>query len=233
MFDPAAIEAARAHAKRAYPNESCGFIVGGVYQAQVNRSATPADDFSVDPDAYIAALREGGIQAVIHSHPDGPDHPSAADMRGQIDSGVPWGIITVNRGFPGAPFWWGDGVPVEAYVGREFRHGVSDCYSLIRDWYRLERNAVLPEFPRDWEWWEKGGDLYTDGFEKAGFRQISAAEAETGDVFLASIRSSVPNHGGILLENGIGLHHLQNRLSRHDPIARWMTHITHWLRFTR
>ena len=57
-------------------------------------------------------------------------------------------------------------------VGCTPQTGVSDCYSLIRDWYRTERGIALPEFPRDWEWWEYGGDLYAMGFAEAGFVKL-------------------------------------------------------------
>ena len=124
-------------------------------------------------------------------------------------------------------------------MGRGFRHGVTDCYSLIRDYYRLERDVVLPEFPRDWEWWCNEQDLYRDGFGKAGFERLVDVDLRPGDVFLAQIRSGVPNHGGVYLGDGLALHHLAarlpvdaTRLSRREPIDRWMKFISHWLRYT-
>lgn len=118
-----------------------------------------------------------------------------------------------------------------------FRHGVTDCYGLIRDYYRQELGISLVEFPRDWEWWLQGGDLYRDGIVPAGFRRIEASEAKPGDMWVAQVRSPVPNHGGVLLENSLALHHPSGRdpvdpsqLSRREPIGRWLSHITLWLR---
>ena len=237
MFDAAVLEAIRQHAADEYPREACGLVISGEYFPCANRSTEPDQAFQIHGSEFGELSMRGTVQAVVHSHPDGPEYPTALDMRQQLATGVPWGITPVFDGVPAAPFWWGEGAPVAPLVGRGFRHGVTDCYSLIRDWYRLERGVALPEFPRDWEWWTSGEDLYRRGFRSAGFRPVPLSEARPGDVFLAQIRSPGPNHGGIYLGEGLALHHLTasrgydpTRLSKREPIHRWQTYITHWLR---
>lgn len=247
------IEDAKAHALEVFPKESCGFVAGGKYLPQQNLSQEE-DAFRLGRDTWLLAEeRHGRIQAVIHSHPylDGrlpaPDYPSAADMRGQLATGVPWGITVAaaEGAFPDI-IWFGDACPVPPLTGPEryFRHGVTDCYSLIRDYYRLELGISLLEFPRDWEWWLEGKDLYSAGFSQTGFRAIPAALAKTGDVFLAAVGSSarhkmVANHGGIYLggrEHRI-LHHLSGRMpvdvgrvAKEEPGERWMRFVTTFIR---
>lgn len=243
MF-PEHIEQIEAEAIAAYPNEAVWLITRNECRLVPNKSETPTEDFEVDYRTLAAAQRRG-LLAVVHSHPDRLACPSAADMRAQIASAVPWGIVATDGVGCSALSWFGDQVPIPELEGRTFCHGITDCYSLIRDYYRLERGIRLPEFPRSWQWWTKGLDLYSDGFGDAGFyrldvepEHIREGDVQEGDVWLAQIRSPVPNHGGIYLGNELALHHVtsayaidKTRVSGKEPIHRWMPHITHWLRY--
>lgn len=240
--------AARAHAVEAWPTEAVGFVVAGVYEPQANITIEGAETFAVADAAYLDAVSRG-LDGIIHSHPVLQGQfpvawPSASDMRGQLATDLPWGIVVAGEESAQPPFWWGDAVPMPKLKGRPFRHGVTDCMSLIRDWYRQERGVILPEFPRDWEWWSKpegaeGRDLYRDNFGAAGFSPVDKAEAQRGDVFLTKVgvRVTVPNHGAVYLGRGAILHHKAGRLgfdagrlSIEEPVARWMPHVTHCLR---
>lgn len=227
MFSLDVIEAAKAHALAEFPRESVGFVVGGEYVPQINIAETPEEHFRVADSEYLQYAKD--LQAVIHSHPDGPDHPSRHDMQQQIAMGVPWGIVVCREDHANEPFFWGDGVPVPPLVGRVFRHGVSDCYSLVRDYYRTEKNVLLPAHPRDDEWWLKGEDLYMQHFKPYGFATV--AEPEPGDSFIAQVHSHVPNHAGVYVGDGLILHHLMNRLSRHEPAFNWHKLIRMWVRY--
>jgi proteasome lid subunit RPN8/RPN11 len=225
--------AIREHALREYPRECCGLVMrGGLYVPMENKAPDPEEAFEVD----TGALMQDGVLALVHSHTDAPAAPSAADMEQQIATGITWGLISTNGNDATPVWWWGGGIPTPPLLGREFRHGPSgsdgkgDCYALIRDWYLLERKIDLPEFPRDDTWWHAGRDLYRDNFAKAGFVQVSPNDARPGDVVLAHVLSPVVNHGGIYLGNGLILHHLPSRLSREEPLARWMSLVTHFLR---
>ncbi len=90
-----------------------------------------------------------------------------------------------------------------------------------------------PTCPRDDLWWKQGEDLYRTGFQQPGFHLITQAEAQPGDGFFGKVRSDVPNHGGILLEKGLALHHLNNRLSRREPLGPWLKYVTHWVRWAQ
>jgi cell wall-associated NlpC family hydrolase len=225
--------AARAHALAAFPEEACGIVVNNTYVALTNIAENPRETFEIASEEMLRP----GIQAIVHSHPNALAEPSAEDMEQQLATGLPWGIVATDGTVAHDPMWWGPGIPIPPLVGRDFRHGPSgsdgkgDCYALIRDWYLLERGIELPEFPRGQEWWHKGGDLYRSGFAKAGFRVISIEDIAPGDVLLMQIQSPVPNHGAIFIgEGGLLLHHLANRLSRKDPLTRWLQFVTHALR---
>ena len=236
-------------ATEAYPKEGCALITRerGFYVVP-NISTEPEKSFEIGKRVLTSAYKDG-LLAVVHSHPDGPDCPSEADMTGQLSTGVPWVILSTDGTACTTPFAFGDGVPTPELVGRPFRHGVTDCYSIIRDYYKIHHKVTLKEFARDWEWWlpdkdeagniiQEPDDLYSKGFKKAGFKVITESEVQVGDVFLAQLRAKTPNHGGVYLGNGLILHHLTSfapvditRLSMREPLNRWQKFITHWLRY--
>lgn len=241
MFNPELIEEFKNHALAQFPNEAVAYIqlVGNepTLFIKENISPNPRFEFEVSAAEYP---RDDSLLAIIHSHPSGLAEPTKEDIAHQIASAVPWGIVVLNRELAQDPIWWGPGVQIPPLVGRKFRHGPSgsdgggDCLALIRDWYLLNRNIILPEFPRTNNWWAEGENMYVDNFHKAGFERIGEDEILPGDVFLAQVgfNSPVPNHGGIYIGGGLALHHLHNRLSKRDPIHRWNKFVTHWLRYT-
>jgi len=251
-----AFEDAKTHARQQFPKESCGLIVAGNYIACENVAAPveehkEGDDncgcqlcsFQIDPQVYLKHADK--IDFVVHSHPNGPLYPSRADMEGQLQTGVPWAIIALDEDRVGDPLMWGDSLPIAPLVGRPFMHGVHDCYSLIRDCYRLGKDELakqdIPDWPyepillptgvRDDGWWEKGEDLYDRNFPLAGFIEIPETEVRPGDVFLMKIRSEQFNHGGLLISNDLILHHLPLRLSRREPAGLWGRQAGRWLRY--
>ncbi len=238
----------RADAEDRAPDESCGLVLadeGGVrYVSYPNIAPDPRAAFRVPGGTVLKAQAAGTLGAVVHSHP--PPHPacpSAADMRGQIATDVPWGIVPVGpAGDAGEPFWWGGGAPRPPLLGRPYRHGVDDCYSLVRDWYRISRDLRLPEVPRAWGWWDRrdpdASSLYEQGYAAAGFVDIDRAEAGVGDaVLMAFGHGGVVSHGAVIVEDGVILHHpaadrpwAPGQLSRRDALARWIPHVRRVLR---
>lgn len=220
-----------AHAAREYPRECCGLLVNAagkeVYKPCRNM-AVGTDNFQLHPEDYLAGERLGQVMAVIHSHPDSRPDPSQADRVACEASGLPWHIL----GYP--TLQWAYIAPSgykAPLLGREWSHGVLDCYSLIRDWYRDERAEQLPDFARQDEWWRRGDNLYEDNFEKAGFMAVDDPP-QIGDVILMQVLSEVPNHAGIYLGGNMFIHHLFNRLSCRDIYdGYWRRNTRRILRF--
>lgn len=235
MFAPDVIEAIRADARRRYPEESCGAVTPAGYLSLANLALDPRHHFDC-AGACDELLMAGQLLAVVHSHPGGPDAPSGHDIASQRAMDLPWGLVVTDGEVAGKPFWWGDSLTPPPLLGREFRHGPSgtdgrgDCGALIRDYYRLERGVLIPDFPRDDNWWLRGEDLYAQHFAAAGFVPADRDNPEVGDLALIQFRSAVANHGGIYVGGGLLLHHLADRLSRHEPIIGWAKHVRMWLR---
>lgn len=233
------------YAIKKYPQECCGFLMEDEFIPVQNIHPSKLENFKVSPkDWYNYALE---CKAFIHSHPDWYPCPSEGDMRQQIASAVPWGIVSTDGKRASEITFFGDQGPTPDILNRTFCHGVTDCYSIIRDWYKLERGIILDEIPRSWEWWDNSSkDLYKDnfgpvGFKKVPYEQIMDEGPQVGDVFLANIGPGVVklNHGGVYIGNGLGIHHLtgklpvENRLAKRDPINRWLKRINMWVRYEK
>lgn len=241
LLHEAVVRAIQEHAVEAFPHESCGVILDdGTYMRMRNVAEEPERHAQFPHDELLELLSSGRLRAVVHSHPNGPNCPSGQDMRFQLDLEVPFVIVSTNGEACLRPFAWGDQLVPLPLFGRGFQHAVSDCYELCRDIVFQRAGKRIPQFVRDWEWWQNRQTLYLDGFKEAGFREIDASEVRPGelDFFLAAVRSRTPNHAGLIQRDGLILHHTTGgrpwdpmRLSGNDTAARWRPYVTHWLRY--
>ena len=158
-----------------------------------NLSITEHQCFIIDPEDYVKADNIGDIIAVIHSHPITPPYPSQADLIGCENSNLPWHIVN-----PKTQQWaylepCGYKPPI---LGRQWVWGVTDCWSLVRDYYRQELNIEL----RDWERPKSHDEFNEDPmFERCawrtGFRKLRNDESlEVGDLLFMSIMGEGLNH---------------------------------------
>ena len=216
------LQAIQAHAMAEYPRECCGLVVaaagGEAYVACRNAATTPSEHFILPAEDSAAVEDQGEVVAVVHSHPNAAATPSDADRVMCEASGLPWHIISVGQ-CTGADPECGDLQTIEPcgyqapLVGRQFAHGITDCYALVRDFYARELGIRLSQYGREDDWWEKGQDLYSlERLRAEGFNLFDG-EPRRGDMVLMQIRSPVPNHAGVLLGDGQMLHHLHGRLS--------------------
>lgn len=226
------ITALLAHAKDAYPAECCGLVVQidrkQVYVRCTNTAPEPGEQFRIDPVEYVAAEDKGTIIAIAHSHPDATTQPSQLDIAQCDVSQVPWIIAS-----------WPEGdirqiMPSEGIKplkGRPFVHGIWDCYAIVRDWYRLERDITLPNFERSDGWWDRGENLYMKHYADAGF-YAHTGPLEVGDVILMQYKANEPNHAGIYLGDGKMIHHRYGSLSETVPYGGyWLDRTIKVLRY--
>lgn len=233
------LDAAIAHAISEFPKESCGIVVWDEYVPMENVAPDPHDTFAMNPVEYAKYAMQGGIRATIHSHPKGEAYPSKLDMESQEQCGIPSGIIVMgNSQYVKEIFFFGDQVPeLVPYEKRAFRHGVHDCYSLFRDYYRREFGVVLPFFPRNPNWWHTDEDVLDRNYASMGFVEIPLNNLKRGDGVLFKILTSKKiNHCGVYIGNGEVLHHLYGtdnriRYSRTDNLYAWRDSIAKCVRY--
>ena len=219
------LAAIRAHAAQEYPRESCGLVIvvkGKQRYVPVRNIADRDEHFVMHPDDQAAAEDAGEVVLVVHSHPNLPPVPSEADRVGCEASGLPWLIVNWPTG---AVHQFAPSGYVPPLYGRNFHHGVLDCYTFIQQYYQQELALALPDFERPSEWWLKGQNLYLDGFASAGFEHVGGPPRKH-DVLLMRLASPVPNHGAVYLGDGLIGQHVMNRLSSRDVYGGWYEKIT-------
>jgi proteasome lid subunit RPN8/RPN11 len=198
-----------AHAKAEYPKESCGVIVSTGEYIPCTNIAGSDSEFIISYEELDSLGKE--ILKYIHSHPTTAPIPSEADKQGMQATGVPWGIISPNTG---DYFEYLPDNTIPPLIGREFKFGSMDCYSIVRDYYKLTYNIDLINPTREDSFWELGKSYYIDYYEAAGF--IKVIDLKIGDVILMTIGASIPNHAAVYLGDERMIHHIQNRLSSED-----------------
>ena len=219
----------RQHAIEAYPEESCGIIVDGVYIRSRNVHKSPTDFFEIEPE--LLQTFASRLEGMAHSHPKVMPWPSAIDMQQQDLWDVPWAIASVavdadKKPFVIDMFWFGDTLPTLPLLNRAFRPGIQDCFAVARDYFRNEGYDV-PVMPRDAEWWIGTEDkprqnLFVDMLEDSGFERISFSQIEPGDGFACPYGTQVICHCGVLLPREKVLHHFTGKRSTVEAAYKWV-----------
>ena len=211
-------KAALQHAKEDAPREACGLlvVVKGRQRYWPCKNVSTEDDFFIlDPFDYAAAEDVGTILAIVHSHPQTPAVASEADKMACEQFGLPWHIVSLldERWCQIKPS--GYEAPL---VGREWVWGVSDCWTLVRDWYRQTLGIKL----RDWQRpvsseLFRQSPMFEECFAETGFVETDSPEPQKGDLLFMRLDGCRGlNHVAVYIGEGKMLHQLQGRLSSRD-----------------
>ena len=196
------------HANQYGEAECCGFVINNkTYVPCENISVDPKNHFEISPEDWITAEQQGAITAIVHSHPNGLPILSEADQIYQQKTGIDWWLVCDNQIYKFRC--------VQPLIGREFQHGITDCYTLFRDAYHL-CGVDIPDFERADGWWSDGENLYLDNMPANGFYQTTLANLQEGDIILFSLNSKTVNHAAVYVGDNSILHHLPKRLSKRD-----------------
>jgi proteasome lid subunit RPN8/RPN11 len=111
LVDASMVEALLAHAMEASPLEACG-VMAGVEEDEGTRlkeayrvtNAHPEPDmnYTLDPEEHLDVLHaidDAGLELIgyYHSHPRGPDGPSAIDAARSPWPGVSYVVVSLAR----------------------------------------------------------------------------------------------------------------------------------------
>lgn len=205
-------KAINAHASECYPRESCGVIIGKEYIPCTNIAADDAQ-FEICDRELVKVELLGKIKAYVHSHPDGnvlPSMPDRVQMNlpivlskkfnddSLLNCSLPWVITNGSEMAIHEP----DGYQAPL-LGREYHHGLMDCYTLIKDYYQRELGVTLNDYERTDEWWTdaKSKPLYVDNFKNEGFVEVDTIQEH--DLILCRLgRTEHINHALVFIGDG-------------------------------
>jgi proteasome lid subunit RPN8/RPN11 len=233
MITKQILEDVKTHANSSPKKEVCGVVVTAHRKSKYvpcKNIAEQAEHFVIDPADYAAAEDSGKIIAIVHSHVNQNPKPSQADLVGIETTKLPWLIMNTPVNTHTITFPSGY---VADYVGRQFVHGIMDCYSIWRDWYQRELGIEMVDYPRQHQWWLKGDDLYEANYKEAGFFEVPIEELRRHDIILMKVASPVQNHAAVYLGNNTMLHHVMDKISSKDVYGGYWRKITtkvlrHW-----
>lgn len=225
-IEQATIERIREHAAQEAPKEACGLLVifkGRMQYRPCTNIAEGLSHFVLKVEDWAETEDKGAeIVAVVHTHVYLSPEPSQADLVGCETTQLPWVIVNHPVGHYTVIEPRGYQAPL---IGRNFHHGVLDCYALARDFY-ISKGLQIPNYAREDEWWLKGKNLFLENFKEAGFYQIGEEDLRENDALLMQMHAPVPNHCAVYIGESKILHHVTNRLSGSDIYGGYWRHVT-------
>lgn len=237
------LKAIHSHLLEEYPKEACGLVTivnsKEKYVPCRNIAEDPESHFVMAPEDYAAAEDQGEIVLLIHSHPDAHCRPSEADKIMCEATGLKWQIFSVYTDLITNKVVVGDSSTLEPsgyeppLIGCTWAPPHSDCFSLVRRYYKQELGIEVPDFEvqkRAGLWWEEPGkSLYLTNYEEAGFVRVDDGPKKHDVIFMEISTKAGPNHAGIYLgdESSMMVHHLYGRLSERILYGGY------WLEHTR
>jgi len=218
-FSQSAIHDAIKYVQSKWPEESGGIIVEEEFVPIENSATDLINNYEINNADFDRLYRDGDIQCVIHSHETGSHFALASfeDQQRQIELDIPCGIVSMKNKSVTHVIFWGDQLPLEPVLKRQFFYGIWDCYGLCRDYIRQNMRFTPPNKPREFVFWHTKIDFMGTTMDSMPFIKIPLEEVQPNDFILYNIKGTTNvNHCAVNLENGV-LHHFFGQISRILP----------------
>lgn len=107
----------------------------------------------------------------------------------------------------------------QALIGLPWQYGKQDCYTLIRQYFKLQ-GIELPDFPRPDDL-ETTPSIYLREAVALGFKQVAFDARRPGDVLIMRLGTQHPMHAAILVDYDRILHQRQDSLSAVESLRQY------------
>jgi proteasome lid subunit RPN8/RPN11 len=219
----------KTHFNECWPNEGCGYMKNGEFFPLKNEAENPLTSFVVNPSFLIEEpdllLHSHTVGHTISAEDDQPHAPSYEDLKGQIDTGIEWGICVTDGEICEEPICWGNPENRPELLGRQFIFNIQDCLTLCQDWFYKEKGIIIKTQPRTHYWFDEGENYMEDLYESWGFKRIELTDLQHGDILFYKVRSQVVNHLGIYMGDNKVLSHWYQRTSCIEDFGKWADYI--------
>ena len=110
-------------------------------------------------------------------------------------------------------------VNYQSLIGRQWEYGKADCFSLVRDWFKLQ-GVELPDYERP-ESLQSCESIFLEEAERIGFKPVTLQTRQPGDVLIMRMGTRTPMHAAVLLPDERILHQQRDSLSAVIPLSRY------------
>jgi len=190
--------------------EFCGLLLSSgdskfIYKCK-NISSNPDVHFEMSQLDYLKAWDCGRnkILAIVHSQVD--PKPSTLDILNSRNHKIPSFMYSIAA--DEVMEITNQHLKYNEYLGREFKIGDFDCFTLLIDFYKKEYGVVIENFIRDDKWLEQNPNIAEELYGKEGFIKIDFKDIIEGNIIEFKF-----NHFGIYLNGDLLLHHPRMRYS--------------------
>ena len=99
----------------------------------------------------------------------------------------------------------------KSLVGRQWLYGKFDCYTIVRDYYKL-LGIIMPDYERPKDL-ITSKSIFLDQAKKCNFKQIDFEDRSKDDVLIMKLGTKNPMHAAIFLGDNTILHQKYESLS--------------------
>jgi len=110
-------------------------------------------------------------------------------------------------------------VNYQSLIGRQWEYGKADCFTLVRDWFKLQ-GVELPDYERP-ESTQSCDSIFLEEAERIGFKPVTLQTRQPGDVLIMRMGTRTPMHAAVLLPDERILHQQRDSLSAVIPLSRY------------
>lgn len=110
-------------------------------------------------------------------------------------------------------------VNYQSLIGRQWEYGKADCFTLVRDWFKLQ-GVELPDYERP-ESTQSCESIFLEEAERIGFKPVTLQTRQPGDVLIMRMGTRTPMHAAVLLPDERILHQQRDSLSAVIPLSRY------------
>jgi len=220
------------HALENRSKECCGVVLEKERELKTFRCTNVSEKadkhFSIRPLDYVLAADEGNIKAVYHSHNSNNDQFSPNDMLNSKSHNLPFILYCSKKD----SFSFFDPKKSKTFLyDRIFKIGESDCYTVIKEYYKNLGVDLSGENKLGDDWHKKNPELIQELFDlnknnpDLPIIELSPSTSliKHDVIVFEFVKGRGPNHVAVFLGDGNIMHHPRNKYLCIEPLNKSLT----------